>query len=157
MKLGLSTYTYSWSIGVPGHLPGLSMTVMDLLDCAERLGVHVVQFADNLPLDQLAPAALDAFQECAQKKRIQVEVGTRGIAPDHLRCYLDLAHQFHSPILRVVVDTARHHPSAEEVVEILAPFEREFDRPGSAWQLRTMTASRRRFWRILCASWACTG
>jgi 3-oxoisoapionate decarboxylase len=130
MKLGLSTYTYSWSIGVPGHLPEPPMTVLDLLDCAERLGVHVVQVADNLPLDQLAPAALDAFQDCAEKKGIQVEVGTRGIAPDHLRRYLSLARRFHSPILRVVVDTAGHHPSAEEVVEILAPFEREFEQTG---------------------------
>lgn len=130
MKLGLSTYAYTWSIGVPGYPPEKPMTALDLLARAAHLGVCVVQVADNLPLDQLSPADLDAFQAYAVQQGIQVEVGTRGIAPAHLRCYLDLAVRFHSPILRVVIDTPTEHPSPEEVVETLAPLEAEFARAG---------------------------
>lgn len=130
MKLGLSTYTNTWSIGVPGQPPACPMTALDLLAEADRLGMRVVQFADNLPLDQLAPGDLQAVQDSAERKGIQVEVGTRGIAPDHLRRYLDLAARFHSPILRIVVDTATHHPEPEEVAEILAPLEPDFLRAG---------------------------
>lgn len=130
MKLGLSTYTYTWSVGVPGHLPARPMSALDLLGQAGRLGVKVVQFADNLPLDQLAPEDLQAVQNCAAQKGIQVEVGTRGIAQEHLRRYLYLAVRFQSPILRVVMDTATHHPSAEEAVQLLVPLEREFTRAG---------------------------
>ena len=130
MKLGLSTYTYTWSIGVPGRLPALPMTALGLLDRAHQLGVRVVQMADNLPLDQLSPEALDAFETCARERGIAVEVGTRGIAPEHLRRYLGLAERFGSPILRVVIDTATHHPSPREVVEVLTPLQPEFERAG---------------------------
>lgn len=130
MKLGLSTYTYTWSIGVPGYPPTRPMTALDILATTQRLGVRVVQVADNLPLDQLSAQDLDAFQTCLNQYDIQVEVGTRGIAPAHLRRYLGLAKRFHSPILRVVVDTPNHHPTPEEVVEILTPFRSEFESAG---------------------------
>ena len=32
MKIGLSSYTYSWAVGVQGHPPDTPMTLMDLLD-----------------------------------------------------------------------------------------------------------------------------
>jgi len=130
MKLGLSSYTYTWSIGVPGRTPVRPMMALDLLDQAERLGVRVVQFADNLPLDQLAPDDLQAVQDAAEQKGIQVEVGTRGIEPGHLRRCLALVGRFHSPILRIVIDTASHHPSLEEVVETLTPLEPAFTQAG---------------------------
>lgn len=106
------------------------MTAMDLLAQAARLGVRVVQVADNLPLDRISPTGLDEFQACAQKLGIQIEVGTRGIAADHLGRYLELAKRFHSPILRVVVDTPSLHPSAEEVVEFLSAWQSEFEKAG---------------------------
>lgn len=130
MKLGLSTYTFTWSIGVPGRIPAQPMTALDLLAVASRLGVHAVQVADNLALDHLSSAELEAFQSCADQSGIQIEVGTRGIIPEHLRRYLDLARRFHSSILRVVVDTGEHHPSPKEVVETLAPFESAFESAG---------------------------
>jgi sugar phosphate isomerase/epimerase len=130
MKLGLSTYAYTWSIGVPDHPPQQPMTALDLLNEAARLGVRVVQMADNLPLAQLPAAELDAFEAGAISRGIQVEVGTRGIDVDHLRRYLALARRFCSPILRVVVDSAGQHPSAEEVVQRLAPLQGEFESAG---------------------------
>lgn len=130
MKLGLSTYTYTWSIGVPGSMPVLPMTPLGLLDRAHQLGVHIVQMADNLPMEQLSPTALDAFETCAREWGIAIEVGTRGIAPEHLRRCLGLTERFGSPILRVVIDTAAHHPSPEEVVKILTPLQAEFERAG---------------------------
>jgi len=48
---------------------------------------------------------------------IQIEVGTRGIAKNHLVRYMELARFFHSPILRIVVDTADHHPAEDEIVD----------------------------------------
>ena len=130
MKLGISSYTYTWSIGVPGHAPTRLMTAIDLLERAAMFEVGVVQVADNLPLHALTPDALDAFAERAQALNIQVEVGTRGIAPDHLRTYLALARRFHSPFLRVVVDSANHHPGPREVVDILTPLRSKFEEAG---------------------------
>lgn len=130
MKLGLSSYTYTWAIGVPGHLPSHPLTALGLLDRAAQLGCHVVQVADNLPLDQLSPVELEAFAARARASEIQIEVGTRGIAAGHLRTYLALARRFNSPILRVVIDTATHHPSLEETQTLLQPLQAEFEDAG---------------------------
>jgi sugar phosphate isomerase/epimerase len=130
MRLALSSYTYTWSIGVPGQLPAQPMTAVDLLERAAAFAVNVVQVADNLPLDRLSASELDTFEATAKRLGIAIEVGTRGIMPDHLRLYLALAQRFRSPILRVVIDTATHHPTPDEVVAMLAPFEAEFRRAG---------------------------
>jgi len=130
MRLGISSYTYAWAIGVPEHPPARPLTATGLLDQAARLGVHLVQVADNLPLDRLPDSQLEAFGRRAADLRVSLEVGTRGIRPDHLRTYLRLAEQLRSPILRVVVDTADHHPTQDEVVETIRRLVPEFQRAG---------------------------
>ena len=130
MRLGISSYTYTWAIGAPGHPPEQPMGVIELLNKAAQLGVRVVQIADNLPLDRLPPGELDALEQQAATLGIRIEVGARGIAPDQLRAYLRLAERFHSPILRVVVDTVAHHPGADEVVEMVRACVPELERAG---------------------------
>jgi sugar phosphate isomerase/epimerase len=119
MRLGLSSYTYTWAVGVPGYPVAVPLTAMGLLDRAAALGVPVVQIADNLPLDTLDAAALDTLANEAAVHHIQIEPGTRGIAPDHLVCYLRLAQQFASSVVRVVIDTAVHQPGLDEAIELL--------------------------------------
>jgi sugar phosphate isomerase/epimerase len=130
MRLGISSYTYTWAIGVPGHPPERPMRAADLLERAAALGADVVQVCDNLPLHRLAPEELADFEQQAAKLAISVEVGTRGIAHAHLRTYLQLAERFRSPILRVVIDTAGHHPDEGEVVGMLRDIVPEFERAG---------------------------
>jgi sugar phosphate isomerase/epimerase len=130
MRLGISSYTYSWAIGVPGHVPPRPMQATDLLKRADQLGVRLVQVADNLPLDRLSPAELDHFAEVAWALGVALEVGARGIAPDHLRTYLELAVRFGSPIVRVVIDTADCHPPEAEVVATLRALMPAFERAG---------------------------
>jgi len=128
MQLGVSSFAFTWAIGIPGYPPDRPMTALDLLDKAARLGLSLVQICDNLPLDQLSPAELNTFERRASEVDISVEVGTRGIGPDRLRTYLGLARRLKSPILRVVIDTADHHPSPDEVVSTLKPLMSEFER-----------------------------
>ena len=131
MKLGLGSYAYAWAIGVPGYpAPSEPMGVMALLQRAVDLGVRVLQIADNLPLDELSESERDALQERATSEGVAIEVGTRGVRPDHLRTYLRLAARFGSPILRVVVDTADHHPEPDEVVALAKEVIPEFEAAG---------------------------
>ena len=127
MKLGISSWSFPWAIGVPGYPPEQPLTAFGLLDRAADLGVHVVQIADNLPLAALTPSTLERLAHHAADREICIEVGTRGIGPDNLRTYLRLAQQFGSPLLRVVIDTADHHPSPEEVVTSLGRLMPEFE------------------------------
>jgi 3-oxoisoapionate decarboxylase len=110
MQPGLGTYAYAWAIGIPGYSPPQPMDVFAFVKRAAQMGVRVVQIADNLSLHRLSEAELDQLRRETQAQGIQVEVGTRGIAPEHLLGYLKLTEQFASPILRVVVDTTDHHP-----------------------------------------------
>ena len=130
MRLGIGSYGFAWSIGVPGHAAGTSDDGFDLLRAADELGVRMVQICDNLPLDRLSHQEFDRLARQAAERNIQIEVGTRGIKPDHLARYLQLAVLLQSPILRVVVDTADHHPSPEEVVGCLHPLLRKFADAG---------------------------
>jgi sugar phosphate isomerase/epimerase len=131
VKLGLGSYAYAWAIGVPGYPPPPQpMDARGLVRRAAALGLRVVQIADNLPLDALTPAEIDALDAEARALGVAVEVGTRGIAPDHLRTFLALAVRFGSPILRVVVDTATHHPDPDEIVATLRPLLPEFAGAG---------------------------
>ena len=122
VKLGVSSYTFTWAVGVPGREPARPMDAFALLPKAAALGVHVVQIADNLPLHRLAPAELDSLGCRAAEHGIALEVGTRGTATDHLRAYLEIARCLGASLLRTVVDTADHRPEAREVPGLLAPF-----------------------------------
>lgn len=128
MKLGLGTYAFAWALGVPGYDTTTPMTGIQFIDKAHQLGVKLVQIADNLPLDQMSTSAFNALIARAHDYDISIEVGTRGIMHDHLRRYLDIAIACKSPILRVVIDSADHQPSPEQVVEILRTIIPEFER-----------------------------
>jgi sugar phosphate isomerase/epimerase len=130
MRLGISSFTFTWAVGVPGHPPDRPLTALDLLDRARELGVGVVQFADNLPLHRLSAAELTLLERRAGALEIAIEVGTRGIAPANLWTYLRLAQRLGSPLLRVVVDTVDHHPDPSEIVRALRAMVPELQKAG---------------------------
>ncbi len=130
MQLGISSYTFTWAIGEPGHLPERPMGPLDLLNKAAALGVHLVQVADNMPLDRLSRAELDAFEERAAELSLGIEVGTRGIGIDHLSTYLGLAERLGSATLRIVIDTAEHHPTEDQVIGTIREVIPDFEQAG---------------------------
>jgi sugar phosphate isomerase/epimerase len=131
MRLGVSSYTYVWAVGVPGYpILAQPMTAQQLLAKAAELEVRVVQIGDNLPLDRLTEAELAALAERAQAMRIDLEIGTCGIAPGNLRRYVAIARQLKSPILRTLLDTAGHQPTPDEAVATLKSLADDFVRAG---------------------------
>lgn len=121
-RLGLGSYGVAWAVGVPGYEPPADpVDAFGLLQQAHNLGLRLVQIADNLPLHTLTDTERERLRAKAQALDIAIEVGTRGIQPAHLAQYLALAQFFASPILRVVVDSDGHHPTPDEVIEMLRP------------------------------------
>ena len=127
MRLGLSSFTYTWAVGVPGSEPPRRLSAGDLVERAAGLGVPVVQFADNLPLHDLDVPEL---ARRAGTLGVDLEVGTRGIDRDNLLGYLEIATAVGSPLVRIVVDTADHHPGPQEVVDRLGGLRSEFTAAG---------------------------
>jgi 3-oxoisoapionate decarboxylase len=129
VRLGLSSFTYTWAVGVPGfEQPDRPLSPDDLLERAAHLGVPVVQFADNLPLHVLPD--VDGLARRARALGVDVEVGTRGIDRDNLLRYLAIAAAVGSPLLRIVVDTVASHPGPSEVVDGLGPLRADFTSAG---------------------------
>jgi 3-oxoisoapionate decarboxylase len=106
------------------------MTAFDLIEAASRLGVRVVQFCDNLPLTGLPPSALEMFAQRVRELGLQIELGTRGMAPSNLRKHLELARRFNCQFVRLVTDSAGEEPSPEQVIARLKEILPEFAAAG---------------------------
>ena len=130
MQLGISSYTFTWAIGVPGHPPEHPLTAIGLLERAAELGVSLVQVADNLPLEHASVAEVADFQKRATDLQLTVELGTRGIDLDHLKNCLSLAHRLNAKLLRVVVDTATDHPKADTVINNVSRLAPDLEKAG---------------------------
>lgn len=120
MKLGIGTYCYMWSIGFPGATPQNPMTALDLLAQAREFGLHLVQYGPNLSLGTLPRPQLDELLARAKEWEIELEVGTRGLGPEHIRQQLALAERVGSKILRTVPELeGGKTPNAKELTASL--------------------------------------
>jgi sugar phosphate isomerase/epimerase len=130
MLLGLSSYTYTWSVGVPGSLPEEPMSVCGLMERAEAKGIDLVQIADNLPLEKLSDEDLDLLRDYSEAKNIGLEMGGKGLTPEHtIRC-LEIAEKINSPLLRMVIDNQGFEPSIPEIKFIIRDLLPEFGKKG---------------------------
>lgn len=121
MQLGIGSYTYMWSIGMTGAVPGFPMTADQLLDKAIQLGVHVVQFGPNLPLDALTQHELDALLSRASTFQITIELGARCSTSTEIKKQLDLAIQTGARFIRIAPDIDGDIQSFEDHLKRVIP------------------------------------
>ena len=119
MKLGISTYTYTWAIGVKGSVPANPLNLKGLLDKAMELDVGIIQVADNLPLDRLDNRELEEYYLMALEKGIKLEAGARGMTEPNLERYIEIAEMIHSPLLRFVIDGPGFRPDLGDILAII--------------------------------------
>jgi len=126
MKLGIGSYTYGWGCGISGYPPPVQpLDWRTLLQRAVAMDVRVVQIANNMALDQID---LDELTSVAHQHNLALEAGTRGIAPEHLRQYAQIAQKIGSPIVRCVIDTKEHQPDFPEIIKTLKAVLPEFEK-----------------------------
>ncbi len=90
--MGLCSWSYPWSIGVSnGAQPEKKMSALDIMKKAKDYEVNLVQFADNMPLENLTENQLDELAEFSNLNNISIEVGTKGIGVDHLLHFLEIS------------------------------------------------------------------
>jgi sugar phosphate isomerase/epimerase len=119
MKLGLSSYTYSWAVGVPGHQPPQPLDELGLLDKAREHGVALLQIGDNLPLHTFDAARLDRLGRRAAEEGITLEVGARRLTPERLAEYAAIARRVGAKLVRFVIDDTDYHPAPADVCALL--------------------------------------
>lgn len=104
MRLGISSYTFTWGIGVEGfEKPPNPLSVFDLLAKARELEVEVLQVCDNIPAGQLDE---DTVRQLASKSReygIALEFGTRGLDEDNILRYIEICSCCNAKILRTIL------------------------------------------------------
>lgn len=126
MRLGLSSYAYAWAIGVQGHEPANPMNSFGLLQKAIDYQLSCLQIADNLPLHLLGEKERQLLADKARQHNIRIEVGMRGLIPENIEQYLDLAEFFESLVLRAVIDSDNFKPDIHSVIGIIKDYLPEF-------------------------------
>ena len=82
MQPGISSYTYTWAVGVPGSLPERPFSVYDLIDKAAHTQVNLVQIADNLSLENLTKKNLKKYIFTLATGKVTMEFGSRGLTAE---------------------------------------------------------------------------
>ena len=120
-QAGLSSWAFPWALGVGGYPPpALPLTPADLVDKASDLGAQVLQIADNMPLSRLTHRELDALGQRARDKGITLEGGTRGLNPENLLNYLELALRLNMHLIRTLPHDGEDRPDFKEAEGRLA-------------------------------------
>jgi 3-oxoisoapionate decarboxylase len=119
MKLGLSSYTFGWSVGVEGFPPSTPCSAMELLERTSRSGLTVLQIADNLPSSELNQDSVAALASRASQLGIDIELGMRGLFVERIARYADIARSLASSMLRIVIDDEGYAPTVDRVIAIL--------------------------------------
>lgn len=124
MAIGLSTYAFFWraSSRVPNPL-GLAA----MLEQTAESGAGVFQICDYAAVESLSPAELEKLRQRAVDLGIQLELGTRGLATDHLTRYLTMARALDVRFIRTMFNSATHKPTQDEALALLRCVLPEFE------------------------------
>jgi sugar phosphate isomerase/epimerase len=116
MAVGLSTYAFFWQHSDRAPRP---LSVTRMLEETAALGGRVFQICDYPAIETTSDADLAEIRRVAEAAGIRLELGTRGVTPEHLRTYLDLATKLDVTFVRSMLNTADHRPSVSEAVSLL--------------------------------------
>ena len=131
MTIGLSTYAFFWQASDRVEKP---LDLTDMLAATADHGVGVFQICDYPAVAELDPDQLRTLSAQAERAGIRLELGTRGVGPQELTRYLDLAQALDATTVRSMLYTATHRPTPDEAVALLRQaipaFEQRRREPG---------------------------
>ncbi len=119
IHLGISSYTYTWAIGVPGTFPATPFSAHDLIDKATSAGINLVQIADNLSLENYSVDQLKELLSYAGDNDVSIEFGSRGLTSEHTFSCLEIAGYLASPVLRMVIDGPGYEPDLQHIIKVI--------------------------------------
>lgn len=134
MAIGLSTYAFFWRSSTRVDSP---LSLHDMLKQTNELGCKAFQICDYAAVESLTAAELADLRDTAADLDIALELGTRGVSPEHLHRYLDLCGQLDAATLRSMLYTATQRPTIEEAVVLLGEAMPAFESQGVTVALET--------------------
>lgn len=117
--IGISSYTFPYACA--GFPDASVLQAEDLIDKAQELGVHCVQYGDNMPLEYLDDERLSGLGQKAEDAGIVLEAGMRHASKERLIRYINIAERMGARLLRVIIDDRKgeFEPAPREVTGIL--------------------------------------
>ncbi|MEM0488160.1 MAG: sugar phosphate isomerase/epimerase family protein [Candidatus Bathyarchaeia archaeon] len=131
MRVGISTWTFGWSFGIPGYpQPETPMTLFDLLDKAKELNVSIVQMGENIPLERLDENTLNEVANKARKMDIEIEVLTFGTSPQIIQRFLEIAKVMNSKIVRTYTLNEEVAAGLQTIINNIKSVIKDYEREG---------------------------
>ncbi|MDQ0644189.1 sugar phosphate isomerase/epimerase family protein [Microbacterium murale] len=132
--IGLGTYAYFWqhSDRVPEPL-----SLIDAFEDTRAQDVDLFQICDYAPLERMSGSELRNAAGAARDLGLTIELGTKGIVPEHLTRFLEIAEVFDARLVRSMVYGPDSHPSLAEAETWLRHAVHAYESAGVTLALET--------------------
>jgi 3-oxoisoapionate decarboxylase len=115
--IGLGSYAFFWQQSDRVEAP---LSLIDVLERSRELGAEVFQICDWAPLERMTARELDDAATAARRLGISIQLGTKGVEPDRLARFLDLAERFSATLVRsMAASSGSVPPTREETIRML--------------------------------------
>ena len=140
-QFGISSWSYPWAVGVRrGPKLHQCMSVQDLLEQAHKLGVNILQIADNLPLENLPWESMIRMKRTAAELGIKIEIGTKGTGTNHLQKFLEIAQFLGTDLVRVLPGIFGRRAALDEVEKNIRAVLPDYEKAGVTMALENQEA-----------------
>ncbi|WP_221583491.1 sugar phosphate isomerase/epimerase [Microbacterium sp. G2-8] len=106
--IGLGTYAFFWEMSDRASRP---LSLIGALETTRDLDVGLFQICDFAPLESMTDAELHDAARAARELGLEIEIGTKGLEPDHLARFLRIAEIFDARLVRSMLRGAAGSPS----------------------------------------------
>jgi sugar phosphate isomerase/epimerase len=132
--IGLGSYAFFWQQSARNPKP---LTLAEAFAATKTLGVDLFQICDYAPLIEMSEAELQEAAATAKNLGLTIELGTKGIEPEHLELFLKLAGIFDAKLVRSMVYSTTSKPTLQQAAEYLHQAMPAFEAAGVTLALET--------------------
>ncbi len=132
--IGLGSYAYFWQQSSRVERP---LTLAEVFEDTRAQDVTLFQICDYAPLEEMSDAELREAARVARDLGLTIELGTRGILPEHLSHFLRLAEIFDARLVRSMLYAPDSRPTIAEAETWLRSTARSYESAGITLALET--------------------
>ena len=119
MVLGISSFTYGWSVNHNADKAENPAYEQVLINKTLAFGLNCLQIGDNLPLHTFDDKRLNDLKKRITTYGIRLEIGAKGLTDERAEQYVQLADYLKAPLLRFIIDCPGFEPDNEEVIKTI--------------------------------------
>ena len=132
--IGLGSYSFFWQQSAKNAKP---LTLTEVFQATADQGIELFQICDYAPLIDMSAAELQAAAAKTKDLGLTIELGTKGIEPDHLAKFLELAGVFGAKLIRSMGYSPTSKPTLQEAAQYLGEVMPAFESAGVTLALET--------------------